>query len=87
MADRKPAVITPSSRAEMLAGIAEMLREMPADEVFQVAYDSRPRVAQSVPSLSIVIRFDPETLNAKTFSISSTKKAAKEWNVAHGAKI
>ena len=36
------------------------------------------------PEIAIVIKFDPATLTAKTVTISTTKRVAKEWNAEHG---
>jgi hypothetical protein len=82
MKDKKPAVIAASELASILGNFAKSLRAKPED-LFLVAHDSKPRVVQGDPSLSIVIKFDRETLKAKTISVSNAKTAVKEWNAAH----
>ncbi len=82
--NRKPLVITAPQLGSILAKIAAGLGKQGDEEVFQVAYDSRQRDVQSNPALSVVITFDPKTFAAKTCTIMSAKKAAKEWNLTHG---
>ncbi len=85
MSYKKPAVIKAGELAAILSRFADKLKSQPED-VFLVAHDSTPKTVQTVPSLSIVITFAPQTLTAKKVTITTGKKAAKEWNAAYGAK-
>ncbi len=87
MAERKPIVpivIRPHELADILTHFAAVLKKWDNEkEAIQVrAPGSKPSL--DAPSLSVVINFDPKTLNAKTITVANTKTVVKDWNKDHG---
>jgi len=79
-----PAVIRGPELADILRKFADWLRQLPDDDVFLVKSDSKPGLASTPPSLSLVIKFDPHSLVAKTIAVATTKNIVKQWNKDHG---
>ena len=83
---KKPVLI---SGAELVAALDRVAAIM-KDEVRKdpdLVYEAAAGGLNIHPSLAVVITFDPKTLKPKTTKICSEKRAAKEWNKAHGVKI
>jgi hypothetical protein len=79
-----PAVIRARELAGILSDLAEDLNKMPEDEVSLLKTDSNPGLVAAPPSLSLVVEFDPVTLNPKTTTIASTKRIVRDWKKDHG---
>ncbi len=77
------------SGAELVAALervcAIMKEEVGKDP--ELAYQVAAGGLRILPSLAVVIKFDPETMKPKTTTICSEKRAAKEWNKANGIKV
>ena len=79
---RKPAVITGPELAGILRKIAGGLDKWTDDDVILVKHDSNQKGGPF--SLSLVIDFEPDTLKAKTTTISTTKGIVKQWKQDYG---
>jgi hypothetical protein len=53
------------------------------NELFEVLPNVPTVDAKALPSLAVVIGFDPQKYTAKTVTVSSQKRVAKEWIKDH----
>ena len=83
---KKPILVSGSALVGALERVSAIMKEE-VEKDPELAYEVAAGGLKILPSLAVVITFDPKTLKPKTTKICSEKRAAKEWNKAHGIKI
>ena len=83
---KKPLLV---SGAELVAALdrvsAIMKQELQRDPA--LTYHVADGGLNKIPSMAVIIKFDPETMKPKTTTICSEKLAAKAWNKANQSKV
>jgi hypothetical protein len=85
---KEPTLVSGAALVAALERVCAIMKEEVGKDP-ELAYHAAAGGLKSLPSLAVVITFDPKTLKPKTTTICSEKRAAKEWNKAHanGIKI
>lgn len=83
---KKPTIVSGVVLVDALERVCSIMKEEVGKDP-ELAYEVAAGGLKIPPSLAVVITFDPETMKPKTTTICSEKRAAKEWNKAHGIKI
>lgn len=86
--EKEPVVVPGASLVAALETICKLMKEeVRKDPDFGYEVAMVGSGAKVVPTLAVVLEFDPETFRHARTKICSEKRAAKAWNEAHGIKI
>jgi hypothetical protein len=83
---KEPILVSGAALVAALERVCAIIKEEVRKDP-ELAYEVSAGGLKILPSLAVVITFDPKTLKPKTTTICSEKCAAKAWNKAHEIKM
>jgi hypothetical protein len=83
---KNPTVVSGTAVVAALERVCAIMKEE-VKKVPDLSYEVAAGGLKAPASLAIVLTFDPDTLRHTHTKICSEKRAAKEWNKAHGIPI